>query len=51
MICTLCLKEITESEESVTVNGRLRHKKCSEELEEMIEELEKIYEEDPVEDI
>ncbi len=44
-ICTLCLKEIGD-EETVVVNERLRHKSCSENLEEMILELEEIYESD-----
>ena len=45
--CTLCLEIIDEEiDETVIVEGRLRHKKCSETLEKMIDELEKIYEED-----
>lgn len=50
MICTLCLKEIGE-DRSVEVNGRIRHKTCSDTLEKMIKELEKIYDEDKEEDI
>lgn len=51
MICTLCLKEIKDGEETITVKDRIRHKSCSDHLEEMIGELEKIYEEDFDEDI
>lgn len=46
MICTLCLKEITEEQETVTVLDRIRHKECSDKLKEMIDELEEIYEQD-----
>lgn len=46
MICTLCLKEIEEHEKTVTVNGRIRHQECHDKLEDMISELEKIYEDE-----
>lgn len=45
MICSLCLKEISVHEESVVVDDAIRHKTCSEELENMVKELERIYEE------
>jgi len=51
MICTLCLKEIKEDDHSVVVSDKLRHKECSNTLEEMIDDLEKIYTEDSKEDI
>ena len=44
MICSLCLKEIKSSEASVEVDGRIRHETCSDELEKMVGDLEKIYE-------
>lgn len=51
MICSLCLEEIKE-EEFVVIEDRIRHKRCSDEFEQMIEELEKIYDETcPKEDI
>lgn len=43
-ICSLCLKEILESEISMNVDGRIRHLTCSEEYDSMIIELKKIYE-------
>ena len=51
MVCTLCLKDIKDGEETVTVNGKLRHKECSDSLEEMISDLEKISMEDNEPDI
>jgi len=51
MICTLCLKEIKETEETIEVNGKIRHMFCSIELERMVEELEKIYQETCDQDI
>ena len=42
MICSLCLEKINDSEETVTVNGNLRHKSCSDEYDSMLEDLEKI---------
>ena len=51
MICTLCLKTILEDESSVKVNGRLRHKECSDQLEKMVEELDEIYQETKPDDI
>jgi len=44
MICSLCLKEIKKLEASIEVDGRIRHETCSNELEKMVDELEKIYE-------
>ena len=51
MICVLCLKDITDKQESVEVLGRIRHKECSNKLEEMIEKLQEIYSEDKESDI
>jgi len=51
MICTLCLKDILEDDATVTVNDKLRHKACSDKLEEMIDELDKIYQDTKPEDI
>ena len=46
MICSLCLKKIGEDQESVEIKGKLRHKTCSNEFEDMIQELKDIYDED-----
>ncbi len=51
MNCSLCLNEILDGEESITVDARIRHKVCSEEYEKMVGDLEKIYEDMESEDI
>ena len=51
MQCSLCLEEISKDEETVIEDGRVRHKSCHIEFEEMIEDLGKIYEESAEEDI
>lgn len=43
MICTLCLRDIVDGEETTQVDDRFRHIKCSEKLEEMILDLDRIY--------
>lgn len=50
-ICSLCLKEITEDQESVVVDELIRHKLCSEEFECDLKELEEIYNETCQDDI
>jgi len=51
MICSLCLQEIKDNEETVTVNGNIRHKSCSDEYDSMLDELQKIADETFDEDI
>jgi len=51
MICTLCLAEIENTEDAIEVNQKMRHKQCSEKLEEMVSELEKVYQDDQEGDI
>lgn len=51
MLCTLCLVEIEEGSETVTIDERIRHKACSDKLEEMVIELDEIYQETKPEDI
>ena len=51
MICTLCLKDIEDGEKMVVVDGRVRHESCSKEFEEMVDDLEKIYEDTCPKDI
>ena len=51
MICSLCLAEIEDNQETVTVNDNIRHKSCSDEYDSMVEELEKIADETCGEDI
>jgi hypothetical protein len=50
MICTLCLAEI-EKEDPVTIkdsngNEKNRHQKCHNKLEQIVKDLDKIYQED-----
>lgn len=45
MQCSLCLKEISDSEASTVFEEHTRHQSCHDELEKMIEELAEIYEE------
>ena len=52
MICSLCLGVIGDLEKFVVIDDRVRHEECSIEFEQMIKELEKIYDETcPKEDI
>lgn len=51
MLCSLCLKEISNGESSVIVDGKVRHEFCSNELEKMVDDLEKIYEDTCPKDI
>lgn len=51
MTCSLCLKEIGSDEPFVEIDERIRHESCSNELEKMVDELEKIYEETCPKDI
>lgn len=51
MVCSLCLKEISTDDTSVVVDGRVRHESCSNELEELVVNLEKIYEDTCQKDI
>lgn len=51
MICSLCLEDILDGDDFVEVDGRVRHKTCSDEFEEMVEDLEKIYEDTCPQDI
>jgi hypothetical protein len=51
MVCSLCLEEIDSDELQVTVDERVRHKNCSDELEENLVELAKIYDETCDQDI
>ena len=44
MICSLCLIEIKDTEEMVTVDTFVRHKVCSDEYNTMLADLEKISE-------
>lgn len=44
MICSLCLKEVLIGEETIVVDEKIRHESCSIELDKMVDELEKIYE-------
>ena len=46
MICSLCLTEILDNEERIVVDGRTRHKSCSDEFDTIVGELGKIYEQD-----
>lgn len=46
IICSLCLEPIEEDQETEVVNGKSRHKLCSDEFNSMVEELKEIYEED-----
>lgn len=45
MLCSLCLKEISDGEASIIFEENTRHQYCHDELEKMIEELAEIYEE------
>lgn len=47
MICTLCLKEITDND-MVNEDGKIRHRSCAEEFERMIVDLEQIYKDDDI---
>lgn len=50
-ICSLCLKEILDSEDFIIVDDAIRHKTCSDEFEKDLKELEDIYNETKPEDI
>lgn len=50
-ICTLCLEDIKVGEETIIIDGILRHKGCSDDLDRDIAELASIYEETCGEDI
>lgn len=51
MICSLCLEEIIEDQKTVVVEGSTRHKACSEEFDQMLDELQKIADETMPDDI
>ena len=51
MICSLCLKEILEETDAITVDNNIRHNDCHIEFEQEINELAKIYEETCEQDI
>jgi hypothetical protein len=51
MICGLCLKDIVDGEATVVVDDSVRHEECSKEFEQMLGDLEKIYDDTCPKDI